>query len=288
MSSIAYVSDESMIAYHRLQGSRSLNFWRLTTRNTFTDFDKGDLLFFYCKEQGYKNKAFVGYGHYERNESLTLNQMWKRYEKENGFDTKEDLKNQIEQLSRNHEVPKKMNCLYLTDIVFFEQPVFPSDVGLKISPKLESYTYLDQNDSNATVRILRKAEEFGIDRWSTLDYKRSENIFKKDEVRHNLAYISTLIKEDEITKAESKRAFSLLKKAMNEGYEQIRNSNDSFLFDGTTLTIRIPFAPNKKDYGERYQLVAGRIVMYMIHIRSTQCVKTLKFDIDTVDHFDRS
>ncbi len=285
MSSIAYVSDESMLSYHRLQGSRSLNFWRLTSRNTFTDFHKGDLLFFYCKLQGQSEKAFVGYGHYDGNASLSLNQMWNRYEKENGFDTKEDLQREIERLARNHVVPKRMNCLYLKDIVFFEQPVFPSDVGIQISSKLESYTYLDQIDPNATVKILQKAEEFGIDSWSTLDFERSENIFEKDEVRYLLTNIGMT---DELRESEIRRIKHLANLARKEGFEGIRNSYDSFSFEGHHLILRIPFAPSRNDYGKRFQSLAGKLVMYAMFVQRTKCVETLEFRIDTEEEFDRT
>lgn len=48
MSSIAYTTDQEMIEYHRLCGNRDVNFWRLSARAGFTDFKRGDLLFFYA------------------------------------------------------------------------------------------------------------------------------------------------------------------------------------------------------------------------------------------------
>lgn len=49
MSSIAYITDSKMIQYHRLNGNRSLNFWRPSVNMNFSDFNKGDLLFFLAK-----------------------------------------------------------------------------------------------------------------------------------------------------------------------------------------------------------------------------------------------
>ena len=49
MSSIAYVTDEKMIEYHRLCGNRRINFWRLTSHKEFTNFHPGELLFFYTR-----------------------------------------------------------------------------------------------------------------------------------------------------------------------------------------------------------------------------------------------
>ena len=49
MSSIAYVTDRKMIDYHRLCGNTTMNFWRLSAGKEFTDFHRGDLLFFYTR-----------------------------------------------------------------------------------------------------------------------------------------------------------------------------------------------------------------------------------------------
>ena len=70
MSSIAYVADEKMIEYHRLFGSRNINFWRLSSQKRFKDFKKGDLLFFYTRSEHSKKKGFVGYAHYDSTERM--------------------------------------------------------------------------------------------------------------------------------------------------------------------------------------------------------------------------
>ena len=49
MSSIAYVTDEKMLEYHRLCRNKDILFWRLSSRKKFTDFRKGDLLFFFAR-----------------------------------------------------------------------------------------------------------------------------------------------------------------------------------------------------------------------------------------------
>ena len=65
MSSIAYVTDEAMLEYHRLCRNRSILFWRLTEKKKFTDFRKGDLLFFFARPVRGRKKGFVGYAHYD-------------------------------------------------------------------------------------------------------------------------------------------------------------------------------------------------------------------------------
>ena len=143
MSSIAYTTDQEMIEYHRLCGNRDVNFWRLSARAGFTDFKRGDLLFFYAYGQSSKRKkGFVGYAHFHSTSRLSLNEMWKRYGTANGYSSKERLKEAIEMSSRSGTVPETMNCLHLKDCVYFSSPVYPNEAGLKINEKLESFTYI--------------------------------------------------------------------------------------------------------------------------------------------------
>ena len=117
MSSIAYVTDSNMIEYHRLCGSRRFNFWRLSARAAFSDFRKGDLLFFYAYGRNKKKKGFVGYAHFDGARKLSLKQMWKEYGTLNGFDTRADLEEAIRRASRDHEVPERMSCLLLSKLI---------------------------------------------------------------------------------------------------------------------------------------------------------------------------
>ena len=65
MAAIAYITDSKMLEYHRLNASMTMNFWRLSPLLSFTDFKKGDLLFFLSKDKNHmrhKEKGIVGYG----------------------------------------------------------------------------------------------------------------------------------------------------------------------------------------------------------------------------------
>ena len=163
MSSIAYVTDEKMIEYHRLCGNRSMNFWRLSARSGFTNFRRGDLLFFYARRGHMRSKALLGYAHYVATEKLSLRQMWNKYGNANGYDSKEQMEEAIRKAARSGKVPEKLNCLYLSDAVYFREPVIPEEIGITISSQLESYCYLDREDPQVTVRILKQAEKGGID-----------------------------------------------------------------------------------------------------------------------------
>ena len=73
MSSIVYVTDNKMIEYHRLNGNTTMNFWRLSSQKNFSNFIKGDLLFFYTKERALqKERSIAGFGVFKEINKLTL------------------------------------------------------------------------------------------------------------------------------------------------------------------------------------------------------------------------
>ena len=128
MSSIAYVTDQEMIEFHRLCGNSDVNFWRLSARAGFSDFKHGDLLFFYAYGQTKRKKGFVGYAHFEGTSRLTLDQMWKRYGTRNGYADRKRLKEAIQladlfldgppQIFRHFDVSSD-------DVVTHNDPPFP-------------------------------------------------------------------------------------------------------------------------------------------------------------------
>ena len=282
MSSIAYVADEKMIEYHRLFGSRNINFWRLSSQKRFKDFKKGDLLFFYTRSKHSKKKGFVGYAHYDSTEKMSLKRMWKKYEQKNGYDNFEQLKDAIQTAARDNQIPEQMNCLYLTDVVFFVAPIYPEDIGIQISQKLESYCYLDQNDPQVTVRILKLAEKVGIDIWSAAQSKESQDVFRKDELRHHLAVCAKEIGNSGLTEQETKKANKLSKK-LDDSFEYIRGSENDYLrIDDRDLIIAIPFVFTQKDYDMRKLELMGKLTMYKLYIlRNHLDVDHVKFRILT-------
>ena len=282
MSSIAYVADEKMIEYHRLFGSRNINFWRLSSQKRFKDFKKGDLLFFYTRSKHSKKKGFVGYAHYNSTEKMSLKRMWKKYEQKNGYDNFEQLKDAIQTAARDNQIPEQMNCLYLTDVVFFVAPIYPEDIGIQISQKLESYCYLDQNDPQVTVRLLKLAEKVGIDIWSAAQSKESQDVFRKDELRHHLAVCAKEIGNSGLTEQETKKANKLSKK-LDDSFEYIRGSENDYLrIDDRDLIIAIPFVFTQKDYDMRKLELMGKLTMYKLYIlRNHLDVDHVKFRILT-------
>lgn len=269
MSSIAYATDQKMIEYHRLCGSRNINFWRLSARTGFSDFHKGDLLFFYARGLRGKKKGLVGYAHFDSMHMLNLKQMWNRYGTLNGYDNLQDMQRTIEKASRDHKVPEKMTGLYLTDVVFFLEPVYPKDIGITINDKLESFTYLDQDDPSVTVRILQEAEKIGIDVWSSSQSRERETIFRKDELRQQMAFIHSEILDPSLTRSEESKARSLAKRCLEEqkDFELIRGSHtDLIRIDEKKMIVALPFVSQAKDHSERLLEFLGRVTYYRLRI----------------------
>ena len=286
MSSIAYVTDSNMIEYHRLCGNRRFNFWRLSARAAFSDFRKGDLLFFYAYGRRGRRKGFVGYAHFDSARRLSLKQMWKQYGNLNGFDTRDHLEEAIRRVSRDHEVPERMSCLYLVDAVFFNEPVYPQEASVPVSEKLESYMYLDRNDPEATLRILRIAREKGIDTWASSQSEEPAGSFDLDETREILAIIARELGPENWKKEEGKRVKALLEAA--EGYERIRGSLDAFLLQDGVLSLAFPYvSSHPKDTGAIRSLL-GKILYYRARGSELSLpVKEVRYEILTSEEESR-
>ncbi|MBP3398570.1 MAG: hypothetical protein J6K75_02315 [Erysipelotrichaceae bacterium] len=77
MASIAYVTNSQMIEYHRINGNRTMNFWRPSYTKKFADFNEGDYLFFLVKtSKRAKEKALTGYGRCVKSQIMNFNKMW--------------------------------------------------------------------------------------------------------------------------------------------------------------------------------------------------------------------
>lgn len=233
MASIAYISDEKMIEFHRLHGHDEINFWRLSTRQ-FSDFKTNDFLFFLVKTHK-KEKGIAGFGKLARIENLSLNQMWNRYDTKNGYASKEELKKVIESANKQESFPRKLNCLYLEQVVFFEAPLFLSEFGFDLHYNLESFTYIDQDD-DVTSKILASASTIGIDLWTMSTTKHQSFDFEHEILVHQLSNLVAT----EATPAEKKLAKSFNK---NRQLKCIPNHEAIFVDKNG---IYVPLASNKR------------------------------------------
>ena len=281
MSSIAYVTDENMLEYHRQCRNTSILFWRVSSKKKFTDFKNGDLLFFFARTLHSRKKGLVGYAHFDSVKRLSLSQMWKTYGQTTGYDNEELLKNAIERAAKG-EIPKQMSCLYLTDVVFFVSPIYPNEIGVDIPINLESYCYLDRNNPEVTVEILKKAGQRGIDEWTMDQSVDAKEIFLRDEIRQQIAAVHNVIGIESGSDKERKQSIRLAneKVANGNGWELIRGSKtDCVKIDTNSIVLGLPFTTQANDKDARVREFVGRLAMYQMMLEKANLGRRLTFQV---------
>lgn len=272
MSSIAYITDKNMIEFHRLNGNSTINFWRPTSSKRFTDFHPGDLLFFLAKgtEHGqHKEKGIIGYGRYTGGNTLSFRQMWKRYGALNGYSTSNDLQEAILKVSKSKTLSPLFSCLTLKDVVFFQTPVYPSEIGINISNSLESYIYPDKEDIRATAKILLRANEVGIDVWTAVvsHHAMDATVFDEDLIRHVLRVALERVKDSIDTARESNR----ITRVLNQFRELTKNQDEMewidsrkhemLKFDSEGVTLTLAFVSLKQDLWRKTMYLVGKTAL---------------------------
>lgn len=279
MSSIAYVTDEEMLEYDRLCAKRTILFWRLASRK-IQYFYKGDLLFFFARPQIGRKKAFIGYAHYDSVKKLSIQQIWKQYGDACGYASRKRFEEAVMRASRD-DMPRQLQCLLLTDVVFFSTPVYPEEVNIEIPKNLESYIYLDREDPTVTLHILQTSEKHGIDLWSQDRTKNPADIFANDETRHIFAVIYNTIGEQGGTKHEKTIMRRLTSEKLKQNrWEIIRGSRfDCIHMTEKQLHIAVPFVCQQNDYQLRIREYIGRIVLYKQYAEKYNIERRIYFQI---------
>ena len=250
MASIAYVTDQQMIEFHRLNGNSEINFWRpSSSTKKFADFHEGDFLFFLAKgtERGRKReKGIVGYGIYHKSTQMKFEQMWRKYKTLNGYPSKKTLYEAIVKVSKTKKMPEILNCLELKQVVFFQSPLYLSDIGIKISNQLESYFYLDRSHTNITSRILVEAEKIGIDAWSSMYHEKDSMRFQYDAYSSVVSSALEKIHELTYTGKELQNAAKLIRMYQKniEGTSDLISKTCLLHFHKNKPDICMPLLPN--------------------------------------------
>lgn len=264
MASIAYVTNSQMIEYHRINGNRMMNFWRPSYTKKFADFNEGDYLFFLVKTTPRaKEKALTGYGRCVKSQTMTFKQMWETFEKQNGYETKEALKEAVLKASKTKTLPEKLNCIYLEDVVFFQSPVYLSEVGITVNSNLESYIYLDKEDAAVTSRILQIASESGVDMWSLINTEEDEQIDMKEDHLHFAVTQALKQCRTHIYKEwEQKKMRKMLKNHLSTHPAEVLPSTktEAFIVKENEVEIIIPVVYGK-EHDDTMQYCVGHCAM---------------------------
>ena len=275
MASIAYITDKNMIEYHRVNGNHTINFWKPSTTRRISDFHVGDFLFFLAKgtEKGIrKEKGIIGYGKLQKSCTLSFSQMWNRYEQKNGYPTKEALGEAIGKVTKNHKIPEYLNCLILEDLVFFQAPVYLSEIGVEISNSIESYTYLDKDNMTNTSKILEVAESVGIDLWSSL-YRMDDHDFMMDA---KINYINNICEQnvcDIHTTHDIRTLYKFILSMMKQDdtYQFMNNSKIEFMkIEGQKIIVYLPCIVNSNEFIKKFQCLLGHYMVYYSYLSQSE------------------
>ena len=262
MSSIAYLSDQNMLDYHRVHGNQEIVFWRLSKKK-FKDFQVGDLLFFLAKgnENAHNNeKGIVGYGVYQGEKQMTIDNMWKKYGELTGYKNKENLITAIQKTSKSEELPEDIGCLFLKDVIFFQGPVYLSEIGITLPHNLESFTYLDAHEGHVTLDLLQKIKEVGIDYWSAaLNNKTIDtDAFDNEILKYQIAaiYESMNITTIHNNPRFQKHCYNIFR---DNKRDWVNSDQNSFICFDDPKTLYYIYSTSQKENKDNYIKLLGQI-----------------------------
>lgn len=273
MASIAYVTDNTMVEFHRLNGNRNINFWKPSNLKKFSEFRQGDYLFFLAKgsEKGKKReKGIVGYGRFEKAHTMKFQTMWNKYETLNGYPTKESLEEAICKLMKDKCLPDMISCLELSGVTFFQYPIYLSELGIEISNRIESYIYLDKEGNIISNKILEKADSFGVDLWSSMIQGDGIDKIAQDAKISMIHAIYDKMKENSINQTDMKKSIALQNQYRQNNNHCISISGSSTDFIQTKnnkIVIYIPYVQLLKEQSQKLQYMIGRYMLYQTHLK---------------------
>ena len=263
MSAIAYISDAKLLELHRLNAHKTMNFWRLSTKTTFSDFGIGDLVFFLSKNREHmkkKEKGIVGFGRLTNIYTYAPRTMWNRFGKKNGYNSYEEFREAIEKVAKDHVLPKKISSFYLENVIFFQSPVYLSELGMKISSQVESYVYIRPEES---VIDLLEYGKSALDIWS--GNEDLEKIIDNEELEYALKLSHKEIGDIRLPDRKRPAAMRVMKriKEKNPGCDFIGSSKlDLCLVNDRDILIVLY---NSKDIDTR--LLIGQSQLYRKYIK---------------------
>ncbi|PWL65458.1 MAG: hypothetical protein DBY26_08365 [Amedibacillus dolichus] len=282
MAAIAYITDKNMIDFHRLNGNHTINFWKPSTSKKISNLKQGDLLFFLAKgtERGkQKEKGLMGYGKFQKSYTMNFQAMWSKYEIQNGYATRDGLEEAICKVTKNHRLPNMLNCLQLEEVVFFQYPIYLSEIGMQVSNKLESYLYIDKEDLYNTDKILKIANQFGVDVWSKVFEQEHTHNFKKDAQIQIIHNIYEVIKSNYYSTYEEARLAHFIQdyQKHHTNTQAIRNSKTEFIeIREDRIWICLPCLINASEIQKKLQYIIGHYMLYSSYIKNSGYEKEIQ------------
>ena len=270
MASIAYITDKDMMEYHRLNGNKAINFWRPGSKRNISNLQRDDFVFFLAKTNNKKKeRGIVGYGIFKEQKIMGFQKMWNQYTTQNGYETKEQLRKAVERMSKNKEVPKEMNCLWIEEIIFFQAPIYLSEFGAEISDRVESYVYVDKDNSELTNRILKRGQEIGVDAWlATTADDHSDEVIDKNRISYLLAEIYERVSIEVFTETEEKKLAKQIEQLLSQNeyteFDVIRGSQYVISrIQNQHIEIQFAFLSPMRKAKEKLIMLCGEISLFI-------------------------
>lgn len=276
MSAIAYITDSKMLELHRLNNHKTMNFWRLSNKVNFSDFNEGDLVFFLSKDKEHKNKnekGIVGFGRLSKINLASIKTMWNKYGVLNGYLSLNEFNEAISKVSKDKKLPAKISSFYLENVTFF-QPIYLSECGMKISSNVESYIYLKDE---VVFKLLKLAKQSN-DLWS--DLNDNNEAIEKEEIIFSLFNTHKQIGDINIKDNLYKKSKRELKKYIDEhsSYSFIQNSDTELYKISNNIIYIVLF--NDKNIDLR--LLLGQAKLYR-HFMKIYCESEIELKFSTSD-----
>ena len=244
MSSIAYNTDPNMIEYHRLSGSQTMVFWRFSLRQ-FARFAPGDLVFFIDKRARHpytSEKGIIGYGRCIDVKNSSVKKLWDDHETSTGYRSYVEFKDAIRYYRKNDKrLPSQIQAIILENVLFFQTPIFLSEVGIDLSGQLESFTYIEKDGVDMSGEILMIARRIGLDEWMI-----SQN---EDISRDN---IDVDIHEQNLRNRMSSLSFNLSKeqlRILKNHTKSVAVNNIWYVFNEEKVRVYLPMH-SKNEFNE--------------------------------------
>lgn len=286
MSSIAYITNREMMEYHRLHGNDEIVFWRFSGKRKFQNFHHGDYIFFMTKgtEKGRdKEKGIVGYARYYDDACGSVKTIWKRYGTKCGYGSEMQFIQAIQKYQKLHTLPKQIYCLMLNHVIFFQEPVYLSELDKKISKRVESYIYLDHEDMELSWKIMKKGAETGVDIWSTFVEKR-EAVIQNDADIITIQQLHEFYTDNLFTDYEKKKTAALAKRLIRENQNEIiflaGAQNDFWRLENKQVHFYIPCVITLKAWKRNllFALAKAEIYQNALAEKQSSAKVTILFD----------
>ena len=151
-----------------------------------------------------------------------------------------NLKKPLDIIENDHRLPNQIQTIKLVNVIFFQQPVFLSEIEVPLSDRLESFTYIEDEGKDLSYQLFPIIKKIGVDSWMqsqnlNIDERDLERDYIHQKVRYNLSYIETKYND---------RQIRILKNHTNG----VAINNIYYEYHGNSLKVFLPMTSRSQIY----------------------------------------